>query len=291
MLTYKQIQDTVLLQPTGRFNENYRPACKEWITFVYGNLWGLEEWTFKQASAAVQVTAGSMNVTGLPGDFGIPHELLNTNGVPLSFQDWREFQIWHSAQTGLQIPYDFTVMGAGVGATMQVGPPSSETAAYQLMYERERGFYPSTTVTLAVTLPSTTIAVASTAQAPAAGTALIAGRPVVYTGKTTTTLTGCTGGTGTFAAGETVLLLSPQAGDLSNDSDVPLLPPETHQILVHGAMAIGQTGENDYSLYLSDDRVQQALDGMRRRYLIDQRGALEQWGSYGYAHVETGGGW
>lgn len=286
MLTFKGIQDAVLT----RFNDAARLQAKEWITYVYGQLWSLDEWTFKQATATVQITAGSTAVP-LPGDFGIPHELLNTDGSPLMWKDWREFQMWHVGETGQQLPYDFTVIGAGVGAQMLVGPPSSETALYTLLYERERGFYPSTTLSAMATLPQGTLTVADTSQAPSAGQLLIAGRTVTYTGKTSTTLTGCTGGTGAFSSGETAVFLSPQAGDLSADSDVPMLPPETHQILVHGGMAIGQTGENDYSLYLSDDRVQQGLDAMRRRYLVDQRGGVEQWGSYAYANLETGGGW
>jgi hypothetical protein len=288
MLTFKQAQDTVL----ERFNDGSRSKCKEWLNYVLGQVWGLEEWTFKRAVATVTVTAGSTAVTGLPADIGIVRLLQNAQGGKLTYREWDEFMLRHYGETGSVIPYDFTLIGTGAGCQMYVGPPSSETSsAYQVLYERERGYYPSTTLNGTAALPTGTITVASTAAAPTSGTCLIGGRLVTYTGTTGTTLTGCTGGTGTFTTGDLVVFLSAQAGDLAADSDVPLLPPETHQLLVHAATAIGQTGENDYSLYLSDDRVQQGLDAMRRRYLIAQRGETEQWGSYGLAHFETGGSW
>lgn len=289
MLTYKDAQDLVL----ERFNEDRRPACKEWLNYVLGQIWNLEEWTFKQAITPVTVTAGSSSVTGLPGNVGVVHLLQNAQGMPLDYKDWREFQIHHYGDTGQQVPYDFTVVGSGSPLVqVLVGPISSETSAlYQLLHEYERGFYPSTTVASDVTLPSATIQVTSTAGMAAAGTVLIGGRPVAYTGVTPGSLTGCTGGVGSFVAGDLVVFLAAQAGELANDGDVPMLPPETHQILVHAAQAIGQSAENDYSIYLSDDRVQQGLDTMRRRYLISQRGGTQQWGSYESAHFETGWAW
>lgn len=288
MLAFVDIQDAVLT----RFSEDDRASAKEWINFVYGQIWGLEEWTFKSATALVTVTAGSQVVTDLPADIGIPHLLQNSQGTPLAFIDWREFQLRYYGWQGPQLAYEWTVQNEGIGAQVFVGPPSNETSsAYQLLYERERGYYPSTALTAAATLPAATLAVTDTSQAPASGTLLIAGRVVTYTGKTATAFTGCTGGAGTFATGELVVVLSPQPGELSQDTDVPLLPPETHQVLVHAATAIGQAGENDYSVYMTDDRVQQALDTMRNRYLPVERGDLFQWGSYTQAHFESSGAW
>lgn len=293
MLTFKQIQDLVLLQPTGRFNANYRAAAKEWINYVLSDIWGLEAWTFKQASALLTVTTGSTSVTNLPGDVGIIRQLLNAQGAKLTFRQWDEFNLRHYGDSGTAQPWDFTTIGTGTGCAMYVGPPSSETSSlYQLLYERERGFYPSTTLTGTPTLPTASIGVATTSGAATAGTALIGGRLVTYTGLSGgNTLTGCTGGTGTFVAGDVCVFLNPQAGELYNDTDVPMLPPDRHQILVHAATAIGQTGENDYSLYLSDDRVQKGLQSMSARYLISERGETQQWGSYDHAHFETGGSW
>lgn len=288
MLTYKAIQDGVLT----RFNASYRPQAKEWINYVLAQLWAADEWTFKQAVTTVSVTAGSTAVTGLPADVGIIHQLLNAQGAKLTWRPWTEFNLRHYGDTGGAQPYDFTTVGIGPGSQLFVGPPSSETSAlYQLLYERERGFYPSTTLTGETVLPAGTVAVASVLGAASAGNAMIGGRIFTYTGISSLNLTGCAGGFGDFAVGETVTFLNPQAGELYNDTDVPLLPPETHQILIHGAQAIGQTGENDYSLYLSDDRVQQGIATMRARYLISQRGETQQWGSYETAHFETGGSW
>lgn len=289
MLTYKDAQDLVL----ERFNDDRRPACKEWLNYVLGQIWNLEEWTFKQAITPVTVTAGSQSVTNLPGNIGVVHLLQNAQGAPLDYKDWREFQLLHYGETGQQQPYDFTVVGSGSPlAQVLVGPASSETSSlYQLLHELERGFYQSTTVRSDVTLPIATVPVVTTTGMPASGTVLIGGRPVAYTGVTADTLTGCTGGVGSFVAGDLVVFLAAQAGELANDGDVPLLPPETHQILVHAAQAIGQSAENDYSIYLSDDRVQQGLDTMRRRYMTSQRGATQQWGSYEFAHSDTGWAW
>lgn len=288
MLTFKGIQDSVLT----RFNGSMRDQSKEWINYVLAQLWAMDEWTFKQATANVTVTSGSTAVTGLPADVGIIHLLLNQQGAKLTWRPWTEFNLRHYGDVGGAQPWDFTTIGIGPGSQLFVGPPSSETSSlYQLLYERERGFYPSSTLTSETVMPTGTVTVASVTGALSAGSAMIGGRIFNYTGITGLNLTGCTGGFGDFAAGETVTFLNAQAGELYNDTDVPLLPPETHQLLIHGAQAIGQTGENDYSLYLSDDRVQQGLATMRARYLISQRGETLQWGSYELGHFETGGSW
>lgn len=291
-LTFKQIQDAVL----ERFNEGRRADCKEWINYVYRSLWDADEWTFKQTTAQVQITAGSQQVSSLPPDMGVPHGLFNTNGVPLNWLDWRQFQIMHNSESGTGVPYDFTFYGqASFDSQLLVGPTSSETALYTLLYEREPGYLPTTTLQGSVTLPAGTLTVADTGHASNTGGTIllggVGGRTVNYTGVSGNQLTGCTGGDGVFTAGAVVAYRSPQAGLLFNDTDMPTLPPDFHQLLVFAALAIGQSTENDYSLYLSDDRVQQGLDAMRRRYLVDQRGQLEQWGSYAYGHLNTGGAW
>lgn len=63
----------------------------------------------------------------------------------------------------------------------------------------------STTTTASVTLPASTIAVSSTSGFSAGPSSImVGGQTVSYTGVTATSFTGCTGGTGTFAAGTTV---------------------------------------------------------------------------------------
>jgi hypothetical protein len=173
---------------------------------------------------------------------------------------------------------------------LRVGPTADTTSAvYQLLYERACGFYPSTTVNETTTLPDATLTVADTSAFPSSGTALVGGRKVVYTGKGGTTLTGCTGGTGSMTTGDLVVSLTASAGQLHDDGDVPLLPPDTHMILVHGAQAMGRTLESDVTAGLQDDRVSQLLDTMRRRYLVKERGETEQYGDVYAADVHTWG--
>ena len=61
-----------------------------------------------------------------------------------------------------------------------------------------------TTISQAATLPTATLTVASTTGFASSGVVQIAGCNVAYTGKTSTTLTGCTGGTGDVTSGEPV---------------------------------------------------------------------------------------
>lgn len=61
-----------------------------------------------------------------------------------------------------------------------------------------------TTITENVTLPVATITVASTTDFASSGTVTIAGMAITYTGKTSTTLTGCSGGFGEVKVGEPV---------------------------------------------------------------------------------------
>lgn len=84
----------------------------------------------------------------------------------------------------------------------------------------------STTLTASATLPAGTLTVAATAGAtgnfppagtlsiqPAGSTVSYPGQVVTYTGKTGTTFTGCSGGTGTFPAGSNVYLYQTVPGE------------------------------------------------------------------------------
>ncbi len=64
---------------------------------------------------------------------------------------------------------------------------------------------PTTTITSDVTLPITPINVKSTNNFPPAGSFFLGGQTVTYTGLTATSFTGCSGGTGTFTGGATVV--------------------------------------------------------------------------------------
>lgn len=276
-MTYLEIQDMVL----ARFNSAQRPNAKQWIKMVYGTVWDLEDWTFKHTTDAVTVTAGSSAVTGLPADLGIPHVLQDQDGNEIAYLDQRDFEALYYTQEAGQ-PCHFTVYGDAPNHQIKIGPPSDTSSAlWQIMYERAAGKYPSTPLTAQAAFPADTLTVTSTSEFPSAGDALVAGQKITYTAKTATTLTGCTGGAGTIAVGEPVVALYPVAGELYADTDVPLLPAHTHMVLVHGAQAVGQSGENDSTAVLNDERVTAILDGMRRRYLEQERGAAsDQFGAW-----------
>lgn len=70
----------------------------------------------------------------------------------------------------------------------------------------------ATTLTGTTTLPTATVTVSSTTGFPSAGIAHISGQTITYTGKTSSTLTGVTGGLGTFPAGTAVTYGNLQVG-------------------------------------------------------------------------------
>jgi hypothetical protein len=135
-MTFKDIQDAVL---ADAFSEAKRASAKLWIQMRHAFIWDLEDWTFRQASATVTVTAGSQTVSGLPADFQVANALYNTRGNQLTaYRSPRAFQDAYNAnlQTSTSgLPEAFTVRGS----TMLVGPKSSETSsAYILEYERSK---------------------------------------------------------------------------------------------------------------------------------------------------------
>lgn len=69
------------------------------------------------------------------------------------------------------------------------------------------------------------------------------------------------------------------AGDMSADTDVPALPAETHYLLVHGATAMGSVNMNDFTYQFAEQAWLSGIESMRRNYLVDQRGATQQWGA------------
>lgn len=132
-MNFKAIQDAVL---SDRFQETQRGDCKNWINHRYAWLWGLEDWTFKSATAVVTVTAGSQAVTTLPTDISTVVALYRSNGDRLKYlMPVKFFELFYdttNATTGT--PYCFTI----VNGQLFVGPTSNETAAdYKLLYMRE----------------------------------------------------------------------------------------------------------------------------------------------------------
>lgn len=272
MLTFKQIQD----QAIRRFSSALRPDLKEWIQLAYDTVWNAEQWTFRYSAVPVSVTSGSADLGGLPGDLGVPISLQRADGSPLAPMGLREYyRRYFGSQVSNGLPEAFAVLAGGI----KVGPPSNETSSlYELVHERALAHYPSTTMSAIATLPTATLTVVDTSEFPSAGQAWVAGRLVTYTGKTATTLTGCTGGAGAIAVGALVVSTAAVAGTLNADTDVPVLPAGTHMILVYGAQSAGQTLEADSTALLSDARVDRILAGMRRSYLVDQRAGKKQWG-------------
>lgn len=265
-MTYKELQDLVL----KKFSSSKRPEAKQWLNYRLQLLWSLEEWTFRTDDPTVTVTAGSKQVTGVPADLGEVLALLDEDGAPLRYREPAEFWRRHNdAAESSGEPEDYTV----IGGELFVGPaPDTGSSAWRLVHERRLGKYVSTTLNGAVTLPTGTITVASTTGFPSSGRLWVAGQIVSYTGKTATTFTGCTGGEGSLPTLEVIRSMTPIAGLLVNDTDVPAIPDETHLVLVHGAQTEGQAIENDPGWRDSQDLYDVGIDGMRRAYLASARG-------------------
>lgn len=113
------------------------------------------------------------------------------------------------------------VTGIGTAQT----PTGVGNADYYIGDGTHPSAWSSTTLTASVTLPAGTILVAATAGStgnfPPTGTLSIQpvgpisypGQVVTYTGKTATSFTGCTGGTGTFPAGSNVVMYQTVPGE------------------------------------------------------------------------------
>lgn len=61
-------------------------------------------------------------------------------------------------------------------------------------------------------------------------------------------------------------------------TDVPVIPPERHYLLVTGALAFGLMLNNDFTYQFLQQGWQQGIDEMRREWLNDQRGDSAVWG-------------
>lgn len=81
-------------------------------------------------------------------------------------------------------------------------------------------FAPITYLVTGVTLPQTTLTVQDTSAFAASGSLTIGAQTVTYTGKTGTTFTGCSGGTGAVAAGAKIVGGYTSLAAYSNDFSV-----------------------------------------------------------------------
>jgi hypothetical protein len=132
-MTFLELQKAVM---GTRFDESQRGDIKTWINATYWRAWTLEEWTFRNATDTVSVTAGSTAVSGLASDVLIVRSFQRGDGEDLTSlepPDWqRLYNDPRSVVTGL--PEAYTVINGAVS----VGPASSESASdYLIVYEKE----------------------------------------------------------------------------------------------------------------------------------------------------------
>lgn len=131
-MTFKALQDEMITTPSSRFKETQRASVKLWLNFAAAKAWNMEDWTFRLATATVNVTAGSAAITGLPADFGIGMALYRLDGTPVNYLPPKQYMSRYQATTITGLPMDYTI----IGSTLLVGPLSSETAVYTLLYEK-----------------------------------------------------------------------------------------------------------------------------------------------------------
>jgi hypothetical protein len=76
-------------------------------------------------------------------------------------------------------------------------------------------------------------------------------------------------------------------GPMDADDDTPVFPEELHYILVYWARMIGKALRADPTAKLEEALRDEALEAMRKNWLVDKRGQYEQWGAF----HPSGGTW
>jgi hypothetical protein len=201
-MTFLEIVNSML----GRFSESERPNAELWVNLIYGEIWAMESWDFRDAEDDVTVTTGSTVLSGMTADVDDVRGIWNALGErlqPMRARQWND--LYRSMEidgtTGTPEAYKL------VNGIVSVGPPSSETSTdYRMLYRK--GF-----------------------------TALVA------------------------------------------DTDVPALPVAFHWLLSAGALATGQSHNQDPTAALSDPIVARGIEAMRRDFLTDIEIPGEQWGA------------
>jgi hypothetical protein len=107
-------------------------SVMRWINLAYAKLWTMDDWTFRVATGFPTVTAGSSAVGSIPTDFGASLGFWRADGTQLNYLKPRQFNNRWLGNTGTGLPEDFTV----INGALTVGPASSQTATYSLLYER-----------------------------------------------------------------------------------------------------------------------------------------------------------
>lgn len=131
-MTRKEIVDAVL---NDRFSPSQRGDAEDWVGARYWWLWSLKPWTFKQASADVQATAGNSLLGNVPSDLRAVRGLFTNQGRRLRWLEPADFDSrYYDADDPVQgDPCHFTVWAGQI----IVGPTPVTTATYRMLYELE----------------------------------------------------------------------------------------------------------------------------------------------------------
>ena len=119
----------------GRFTTAQSTTqAPHWIQLAYGQLWGMEDWSFRQGvSTTVTATASTQQASNLPSDFGAVRGFWNAAGDRLKYLDADAFYDLYAATTTTGTPAHYSV----INATVKLGPTPNVTAAtYTMTYEK-----------------------------------------------------------------------------------------------------------------------------------------------------------
>lgn len=133
-MTFLELQSELLTAAGARFKDGQRASAKRWINHRYAILWGLDNWTFKNALADLTVNAGDPEVTE-PADIGKPKGLWNQYGEKLQYLTHVQYVGEHTASSyggGQGRPWGYTVINKQV----KLEPTPSESGTYKLLYQK-----------------------------------------------------------------------------------------------------------------------------------------------------------
>lgn len=133
-MTFLQIQNALISSVAARFKESQRDDIKNWINDRYAEIWGLENWTFRHATAPINVVANNAEVTE-PSDIGIVNGLWNQYGDKLNYLSPDDYYTSHIANTyggRTAVPDSYTV----VNKQVKLDPTPSEAGAYTILYQK-----------------------------------------------------------------------------------------------------------------------------------------------------------
>lgn len=118
------------------FPASRRVQALKWVQYRVGLIWANDEWEFVQATKNdVTITAGDNTLAALPVDMGPVLAIIPPLRDPLQpIDEYRDFADIYIGPGAMQpgLPEAFNVLDGVV----YVGPQSTETADYQLVYER-----------------------------------------------------------------------------------------------------------------------------------------------------------